>query len=278
MKIVDFWNGWESDNHWFLQKMKKKSEGSLYSVHGSNPETENGAYHLSKPRIFFTAEPDHKNPHKERLKSADYSFSYHYGDGTSNSDLKSYFSQNHVRILNFVAKLGPEKVKREIRNYNENSGKTVGRGVCMVYSRKTDIRRKLFYNLDFDVNSAGRVFNTEEGWTVSKDRWKLIDYISQYKFYLAIENSRHTGYVTEKLYNALLSDAIPVYWGAPDVGRVFNSDAFINLDNFSSIKGLSERLKNMSDSECQEILDKPIANPNHEMFNVERINKIIEKI
>lgn len=39
----------------------------------------------------------------------------------------------------------------------------------------------------------------------------------KYKYAMALENSREVDYVTEKVYHALLSGAIPLYWGAPNI-------------------------------------------------------------
>ncbi|KAH9588873.1 Glycosyl transferase family 10 [Trypanosoma melophagium] len=39
----------------------------------------------------------------------------------------------------------------------------------------------------------------------------------KYKYAMAPENSREKDYVTEKVYHALLSGAIPLYWGAPNI-------------------------------------------------------------
>lgn len=42
---------------------------------------------------------------------------------------------------------------------------------------------------------------------------------SSYKFLFAAENSVSTSYVSEKVYSALAAGTVPVYLGAPDVGR-----------------------------------------------------------
>ena len=60
------------------------------------------------------------------------------------------------------------------------------------------------------------------GWT------ELVPYYSQYKFVLCFENSFAENYITEKLLMALLSGAIPIYRGAPNVGDYFNTDRFIH--------------------------------------------------
>jgi hypothetical protein len=55
-----------------------------------------------------------------------------------------------------------------------------------------------------------------------------------YKFVIACENSRHEGYVTEKIISAMLAKAIPIYLGAPDVAAHFNPKAFIDVGSFPS--------------------------------------------
>ena len=43
------------------------------------------------------------------------------------------------------------------------------------------------------------------------------------KFVIAMENKARPGYFTEKIVNAALANAIPVYWGAPDMGDYMKS-------------------------------------------------------
>ena len=62
-----------------------------------------------------------------------------------------------------------------------------------------------------------------------------IQFIAGYKFNLALENSRLQGYVTEKILEPLAASTVPLYWGAPDVCKDFNSDAFINIADYNSL-------------------------------------------
>ncbi len=284
MRFVDFWRGYKNENHWLIEKFLDKSKsGTVYSVHGADPDTKNGAYNFPSPRVFFSAEPDHTNPHKERLKSADYSFSYHYGDGRSNPDLKEHFPKKHLRILNFVASHGPRKVRKEIKRKNESEKVEVnnGKAASMVYSNNVDHRKKIFDELSqkLNIDSAGPYLNNmENNWTVPKGRQPLIKFMSRYKFYLAVENSRHVGYLTEKLYNALLADTIPVYWGDPNASEVFNSEAFLDFSDFNSIAKLADRILGMSQGEEEKILNAPIADLNNKMFDPKRVESRINEI
>lgn len=53
---------------------------------------------------------------------------------------------------------------------------------------------------------------------------------SDFRFALAMENKKSTGYVTEKIVTAFFSGAIPIYWGTEEVYKLFNRDAFIYYD------------------------------------------------
>ncbi|XP_053545484.1 4-galactosyl-N-acetylglucosaminide 3-alpha-L-fucosyltransferase FUT5-like [Bombina bombina] len=69
--------------------------------------------------------------------------------------------------------------------------------------------------------------------------------ISQYKFYLAFENSVYKDYITEKLWsNAFESWAVPIVLGTSrkNYERFIPSDAFIHVDDFSSPKELADFL------------------------------------
>ncbi|XP_060929784.1 alpha-(1,3)-fucosyltransferase 4-like [Limanda limanda] len=68
--------------------------------------------------------------------------------------------------------------------------------------------------------------------------------IGRYQFYLALENSQHTDYITEKLWNAVLAGAVPVVLG-PDrknYERFLPPEAFIHVDDFPTVRGLARYL------------------------------------
>ena len=51
-----------------------------------------------------------------------------------------------------------------------------------------------------------------------------------YRFKFCAENSNAPGYVTEKLVLAFQEGAIPIWYGTPDVFKVFNRDAIVFWD------------------------------------------------
>lgn len=75
-----------------------------------------------------------------------------------------------------------------------------------------------------------------------------IDYkleaLEKYRFSVAIENSKHDYYFTEKLLDCFLTGTIPVYWGCPSIGKFFDINGVICFD---SIVELGMILKNLTE-------------------------------
>lgn len=67
--------------------------------------------------------------------------------------------------------------------------------------------------------------------------------MSQYKFVLAIENTVTESYVTEKLFYALDSGAVPIYFGAPNVLDFVPPHSIIDGTKFRSMEELASYVK-----------------------------------
>ncbi|XP_054802664.1 alpha-(1,4)-fucosyltransferase-like [Prosopis cineraria] len=67
--------------------------------------------------------------------------------------------------------------------------------------------------------------------------------MSHYKFVLAIENTWTDSYVTEKLFYALDSGAVPIYFGAPNVMDFIPPHSIIDGTKFRSLEELASYVK-----------------------------------
>jgi len=56
----------------------------------------------------------------------------------------------------------------------------------------------------------------------------------RYRFCICFENTSQKEYMTEKLYNAMKSGTIPIYWGDPDCVKVYNPKSFIYIPTRAS--------------------------------------------
>jgi hypothetical protein len=86
-----------------------------------------------------------------------------------------------------------------------------------------------------------------------------LEFQKKHKFALACENSQHSGYTTEKLVQAFAAQTVPIYWGDPDVGKVFNEKAFVNINNFDSLCEAREFVRkiDMDDNLYLDMLNAP---------------------
>ena len=65
---------------------------------------------------------------------------------------------------------------------------------------------------------------------------------TDYKFYLAFENSLCRDYVTEKFFNALVNDVVPIVYGGANYSSLISKDAFIDINDFKSPRELASYL------------------------------------
>lgn len=78
--------------------------------------------------------------------------------------------------------------------------------------------------------------------------------MANYRFALVVENTRHPGYVTEKIFDAFISGTVPIYWGAPDIEKFVPADCFINGSKFPSLSDLEHFMLTMSEPEHQALV------------------------
>ncbi len=68
------------------------------------------------------------------------------------------------------------------------------------------------------------------------DKW---DALVDFKYSIAIENSSHWGYFTEKILDCYLSYTMPIYFGCPNIHEYFDPDSMILIDPDDFKKSIS---------------------------------------
>ena len=100
----------------------------------------------------------------------------------------------------------------------------------------------MFFSKYIDVDIYGEC-GSKKCPRASKDCYKILN--SQYKFYLAFENSNCVDYITEKFFvNGLKYNILPVVMGArkQDYVRSAPEKSFIHVDDFDGPEHLAEYL------------------------------------
>ncbi|XP_019743113.1 alpha-(1,3)-fucosyltransferase 4-like [Hippocampus comes] len=112
--------------------------------------------------------------------------------------------------------------------------------VAWVVSNWVDSQARVafYYQLSqyIQVDVFGRA-----GHSIPEGLGSVVRLVKHYHFYLALENSQHTDYITEKLWNAVLAGAVPVVLGPTrkNYERFLPPEAFIHVDDFPSVKALA---------------------------------------
>jgi len=75
--------------------------------------------------------------------------------------------------------------------------------------------------------------------------------LQRYKFCLCFENCSFPGYITEKIFDCLVSGTIPIYLGAPDISNYVPAGAFIDLRDFAGFAELELHLRSMSNHDAE---------------------------
>lgn len=74
------------------------------------------------------------------------------------------------------------------------------------------------------------------------------EFLSHYKFTIAMENSCSAGYITEKIMDPFLVGSIPIYHGSPDIADYFNPKAFVNCHDYANFNAVIERVKEIDNN------------------------------
>ena len=116
---------------------------------------------------------------------------------------------------------------------------------------------------EFAIEHIGRFRNTIGGafgpFYNSPD---FQEYMRKFKFILTMENSIGDTYITEKIFNALLSNRIPIYFGTNNVKDYINEKRILRLSDTSpeSLSILSKRISELmaDDNAYKTILKEPV--------------------
>jgi alpha(1,3/1,4) fucosyltransferase len=173
-------------------------------------------------RILFQGEnarPD--------FNECDYAFCFDYLDDPRNYRLPLYAMYADVNLLTLPK--DPELIARSKTRF-----------CSFVVSNKYSVERISFFkklSKYKQVDSGGKYLNNVGGPVQNK-----VDFIKDHKFTIAFENSSYPGYTTEKIFEPMLVNSIPLYWGNPLVGRDFNTKSFLNAHEYPDLDAFIEKI------------------------------------
>lgn len=240
MKVAftGFWPGFDPNQNPFVSVMRQRHDVDvvktadadllIYSKHGQEHRSFVGT------KVFYTAENQRPN-----WRHADYCIGF---------DLEPH--PRYLRLPYFALEAISD---HDVGWTRSDQPAWEDREFCaFVYSHPgPPERRALFDALSTyrPVTSPARFLqNTvapELAPRVGSWRPSKLRYLERFRFVIACENSAHPGYTTEKLYDALIAGAIPIYWGNPAVNLDFDTSAFIDASAMSDFAQLVEVVRGL---------------------------------
>lgn len=239
VRYYNFWDLADSDTAWFTKFITHRNinpngkKVTFLSVVG-NPKLSS---FIKSPKIFFTGENIDNKEHPSSIFSK-----YHL----TNHDLSLGFcylkDEKYLRFPLWILYMIPpdasfEDIKSLIDSYNDPKHRLNKnrQNFCSNISRADNngIRKKIIDLIEpiETVKCAGSFLkNTND--LQEKFGDDKIAYLQTFKFNICPENSNTNGYVTEKLFEAVISGSIPIYWGSngkPDP-KIINLDAVLFFD------------------------------------------------
>lgn len=94
------------------------------------------------------------------------------------------------------------------------------------------------------VDMGGRFMNNIGGPIKNKT-----EFLSSYKFSIAMENSEGQGYISEKILDSLIAGTIPIYYGGYMIDEFINPKTFILIRNEKDMKRKIEYIKKIDNDD-----------------------------
>jgi len=229
IKFTGFWSGWNCTSNRFTNLLSDRYDVQvcddpdflIYSCFSK----EYLDYRCT--RIFYTAE--NRRPD---FRFCDFALTFDHLD-----------HPNHYRLPNFATnKHYPSLVKPAPMTQAETERILAAKsGFCnFVYSNSRCRKRNRFFEKLSKykrVDSGGRWLNN-----IGKPVVDKVQFLRQYKFTIAFENSSYPGYSTEKILHPMVADSLPIYWGNRLVHLDFDPRSFLNYFDYGSDETLIERI------------------------------------
>lgn len=133
-------------------------------------------------------------------------------------------------------------------------------GVSTIMSNKRDHegqRLRHWFKDNWKITIPGTVFN---GNKPAREKDLIQPYPADRRdcfrmmFHLCIENSRSRGYFTEKLMDCFRCKVVPIYWGDPNIGEVFDTSGMILIGDMCGPE-IRYMISNLTPGDYQKRLD-----------------------
>ncbi len=101
----------------------------------------------------------------------------------------------------------------------------------IIYRLRTDLSIKLSENENIDIFGTHWENN---GKNIFGSAWNKRVALNDYRFSFCSENSIQKNYISEKFWDVVLTDTVPIYLGCSNIDEYIPSDYYINLNQYGN--------------------------------------------
>lgn len=94
-------------------------------------------------------------------------------------------------------------------------------------------------------------------------------------FHIAIENTRENNYFSEKVIDCFMTKTVPIYWGCPNIGGIFDEKGIITFNNLNELNVILENLTEEDYVNRLKYIEKNYTVSKKYAFFFERINNLL---
>ena len=267
INFTDFWGGFDKTNNYFYNLLKEEFDVEIsnnpdylfFSIFGNQHQNFNCI------KIFYTGENI-----APPLGYCQYSFSFDYLDDVRNYRLPHYLLYDGYYDLDRHKIIEESMTQRKFCNFVASNGNCKERNDFVTELSKYK-----------KVDCGGRWMNNI-GYPVSDKR----KFQSEYKFSISFENNAYRPgyewYITEKPFEPMCVNSIPIYKGGSKINEDFNAKSFINIHDFISQRNAIDYIIELdnNDDKYIDVLKQPwfIDNQIPDNNKIENIKKFLYRI
>jgi hypothetical protein len=149
----------------------------------------------------------------------------------------------------------------------------------ILYTKRCDLVNSLLTS-STDIDIYGQYWE-EDGNKIKGVAWNKKVGLLDYKFSIAIENTIEQNYITEKFWDCILTQTVPVYFGCPNIADLIPSNCYISLPEIGNIDECIKTINNNCTDEIYKNMLDEVHNLRYTFFSEPKFNiwhKIQEEI
>jgi len=268
INFVDFWRSFNKTDNYFYHLLSSKYDVIIdeekpdllfFSVDYARHRQRDRYQNHSCKRIFYTGEnvranldfPGSIECERYSIGKADFAFTFDHSEDPRQYRLPlwtlfiNWFSlpHNDNRDPSYLISCD-SLLRRNISPkerfcnfiFSNPSGERINILKSLLKYKKVDCAGSLMNNTGHKIKGRG-------------DQKHKIEFLENYRFTVAAENSSFPGYTTEKILHPFSVGSIPIYWGSDRVSDDFNKNAFINVADYDTIEDMVENIKRIEENE-----------------------------